>query len=107
MCDMNDMIDIIANDDHEMLECEECEECFPSYEDFKTQDEFKFCVPNGYYCEACSESLIEKKEEEREREREKEWCINCGMEWSLDGSKNTHLGYLCGVCLESDDEEEE
>tara|TARA_R110000803_G_scaffold40780_5_gene87850 strand:- start:1113 stop:1448 length:336 start_codon:yes stop_codon:yes gene_type:complete len=69
---MIDMIDIIANDDHEMLECEECEECFPDYEDFKTQDDFKFCVPDGYYCEACSESLIEKKEEEEEEEEESE-----------------------------------
>jgi len=49
----------------------------------------------------------EEEEEEREREREKEWCINCGMEFSLDGSKNTHLGYLCGVCLASVDEEED
>ena len=103
MCDMIDINDIIANDDHEMLECEECEECFPDYEDFKTQDDFKFCVPAGYYCEACSENLIEKKEEEEEEDRYCEctfptfivrdgiqYCEKCGFISQIEINSRRH-----------------
>ena len=45
------------------VECEECGKALDlCTEVFNTQDDFQFCVPDGYYCEACSKVIIEDRD---------------------------------------------
>ena len=53
-------VKVECDEEEEEEECEECNKPLAlSAEVFNTQDDFPFCVPDGYYCEVCSKTMLE------------------------------------------------
>lgn len=73
-------IDPYEDEDKEDEDKEICNECETDIcledEDFRTQAEFDYLVPDGHYCEECSAKMDAEHEDEEER------CPVCGEEWT-------------------------
>ena len=75
--------------------CVECDiDIFIEVEDFRTQAEFEFTVPDGHYCEECSTKLTAEHEEETEQ------CVGL-YDGKCCGKKNYKKEELdLGMCKE-------